>query len=83
MNRITQAVILAGYYLLREYYGGGFTLHPDVDERLRALLRPLAGLDQPSLPVLKLEERIAELEALFPVEARAAHVTRVAPPLPC
>jgi len=76
---ITQAVTLAGYYLVREYYDGGFNPRPDVSERLRLLLRPLAPLDQPLLPALGLDERIAELEALFPEAARAAHVTRVAP----
>ena len=82
MHRITQAVTLAGYYLVHEYYTGGFNLHPDVSERLRALLRPLAPLDQPLLPALGLDERIAELELLFPRAKRAAHLTRM-PPVPC
>lgn len=77
-----EAIALAGFILLRDYYDGGFTLRPEMNERLDRLLRPLAALDQPVLPALRLDDRIAKLEALFPETARAAHLTRL-PPVPC
>ena len=76
------AIALAGLLLLNDYYSGGFVPRPEVQERVRELLHPFAGADGLLTPILNLEERMAELEPLFPRAKRAAHLTRMLP-MPC
>jgi len=79
MSDLQQARHLAGLYALRDHYDGRAVLPADSTAKIDALFRPFRILDGLLRPILGLEAAIAELEAQFPTEARAAHLTHVAP----
>jgi len=66
MYRITLSALL----LLRDHLTG-FGTTAETCERVDALLRPLRCANGLLLPVLQLNERIAELEPLFPEAMQA------------
>jgi len=79
------ALELAALYALRDYLTGRVTLPADSTAKVRALLYAFVPLDGLLMSILGLDAAIAELEAQFPAveEARAAHLTAVAPAVPC
>ncbi len=80
-----EALELAGYYALREYLEGRALPPAETRAKIDVLFRPFRKLGGLLTPVLGLKEAIAELEAQFPAvrEARAAHLTHVAPTALC
>lgn len=82
---LRDARALAALYMLREYLEGRALPPAEARDRIDALLRPFVPLDGLLMPVLRLDEAIAEAEARIPAveAARAAHLTAVEPALLC